>query len=529
MANQRLSMRSDPFIQQDPNSSPYNQRLSKERWEALKPTLSEMYHEGRKYPEMLSELQSMDINATRSQLEYQMKKWGFHKFKKEPTQQQEQTSESASLSDRPFLGVQIPDLAISVAPAPDEKAPCSNADLSSPALELSLENGRCCVQVEDIFPSTGRGLKAASSSAATTLHHTTHGCNTTPAEMTAHEWGSNVEITSKGTNNTSSTSLMHKENRTNNSSVLEAGPSSDLTGFQAFRVSTPPLEANDKLKLHLPFYASSTVAERILSRISFDSSCLDEEACKLHRTAKILYILECFGEAFDVFFGLTRLLNDATMTIKSRRHLRLIFAVSSCLRSAQTQDQIEIARDLVAQTRDWLWRRHSMASLVVGEFPPEIEVFMILAHGLRDIHLSDMAYWMANRSIEAAMPNIPIIKYLREAGLLDEQSGGTQDPPDTLSSEPSPPLARSCRSSISSGYRSFKALSMLVRNNASMVTLASLHSTFSGKWSERMSWSFSSVTGLPSGSSLRESVRSSTSDVEMAEDGEEIERVGQAS
>ncbi|KIX01041.1 uncharacterized protein Z518_10107 [Rhinocladiella mackenziei CBS 650.93] len=64
-----------------------------------------------------------------------------------------------------------------------------------------------------------------------------------------------------------------------------------------------------------------------------------------------------------------------------------------------------------------------------------------------------------------------------------------------------PPIAKSCTSSTSSGFMSFKEISTRFRDTVTASAL-SLYSVSSGKRSERMNWRFSTVTGLPSDSSV---------------------------
>ncbi|OCT55052.1 hypothetical protein CLCR_02811 [Cladophialophora carrionii] len=76
MQSVRVAQRADPFIQQDPNNPRYSRRLSKERWDILKPDVSKLFHRAVSTADILRHLQAhFDVHITRSQLETQMRKW----------------------------------------------------------------------------------------------------------------------------------------------------------------------------------------------------------------------------------------------------------------------------------------------------------------------------------------------------------------------------------------------------------------------------------------------------------------------
>lgn len=100
MSNSGLGRRSDPFIQQDPNVSRYSRRLSKAQWDSFKDRVIQWYTAGWTCTEILNELELGGVQVTRSQLDYQFRKWGINKLRGG-------AANSDSLDDRPTFTAKV--------------------------------------------------------------------------------------------------------------------------------------------------------------------------------------------------------------------------------------------------------------------------------------------------------------------------------------------------------------------------------------------------------------------------------------
>ena len=393
MAPPHQYARSDPFRIEDPTVSRYNQRLSKEDWDRLRPTITDLCDDAVPYADIMRRLKSDGVHVSRSQLMTQLGKWRLRLNAQGLPNQEETSTDRATprqltenvlpltssleqihphLSEHPRLEL---DSSTATATAIPEFALLRVSEVSRPALEGED-------QTESTFDSEAHisrnnvAIALAASPAA--FDERTYSGGQRPSDDSDNSLLENLpgfeEETANPTDSIKSSPFW-----------LMWCPGALRCPVSQPRLSLPPDTLSSKLQL---VWESPTAdPDHFMRRLP-----------RLTHMASLLFALRCFENAFQTFFYLTSRINREIYA-KQPRYLHLIVCVIGCARSASSKNQKKIAKILVAQLQNWLWRCYPSGQSADRRTATYLQGLLKMAEVLGEESPEETAYWTANTAV----------------------------------------------------------------------------------------------------------------------------------
>ncbi|KIY00281.1 uncharacterized protein Z520_03966 [Fonsecaea multimorphosa CBS 102226] len=305
------------FKEQHPNIPSKNPSLSKERWEELKPMISNRVDQGVPISEILRQLSVSNIHVTRSQFNTQTKKWGLAKYNVQLLR-----GARGSL-----------DLPITVRVAPETQIPNSNTEAVLIDKQVPIGGSFNDFEASTLEQLEGLELEAhsidqAEATGASRLQN--GGLGNLVGEPASDTAAREPETSDLGR---SVPADGHSAPRLPRSTFADETHTSDLQP----EVTTCP-------RLELPSYKSTSIGleYRHLRAVGWVSDL-----------AELLFNMKCYTEAFEIFFLIISELNTLGGAQIETSCYFLFFAMC-CVRSAWTREQKTAAEDLVPKLHRWV-------------------------------------------------------------------------------------------------------------------------------------------------------------------------------
>ncbi|KIW71231.1 hypothetical protein PV04_03419 [Phialophora macrospora] len=324
-----------PFIRQDPNVQRYSPRLSTERWEELRPQLTMSHLLGGRCVDMLKELQAMGITVTRCQLDARLKKWGLVKERKGYDPLSLLGLEIEGRTPRNLSQIQLAEQSLGTATADVVQLRRGTVSLATTP-DINLRS-----------PHSQHEANGAPEPAPTALMPMSRGDMRT--ELDALEC--------VGT---------HTSDMTTDQQIQDPQDVSDLQIFRDLSVSSQVVEAHIATDSYdrgmtgpsltaVPNDAREpgTPTTRMLPGLSTDtilsalSPGLDtKDASRLHHMAKLLYLMRCHDEAFEIF---RHIVCQPIIDVSSTGDVGhwLLSSAIGCVRSARSSQNVQISQELI--------------------------------------------------------------------------------------------------------------------------------------------------------------------------------------